>query len=252
MFNRQWALVTGAAQRLGRQIAIELANGGWNIALHCRNSLNEAKATQADIQATGAACEIIQADLAQPAEVENLYAKANNLGVLRCVVNNASLFEFDCATDLSERLFHKHMAVNLYAPLQLARMLHAHTAEGEQGVVVNLLDQKLDNMNPDFLSYTLSKAGLRTATHMLATELAPRLRVVGVAPGLTMISHMQTQEQFEKAHQISPLNRSSQPDDIAKAVKFLVDSPAITGTTLVVDGGQHLVPMARDFSMMQS
>lgn len=249
--NNDWALVTGAAQRLGRQIALELADAGWNILLHCRKSVHKATETKLEIQSKGVRCEVLQADLSQHEQVQQLFKEACAFGSLRCVVNNASLFEFDSASNLEPGLFNHHMAVNLYAPLSLSRLLHQHIPEGEVGVIVNLLDQKLDNLNPDFLSYTLSKAGLDTATHMLATELAPKLRVVGVSPGLTLISHLQTPEQFEKTHRISPLKRSSQPEDIAKAVRFLVESPAITGTKLVVDGGQHLVPMARDFSMMQ-
>lgn len=249
--KNHWALVTGSAQRLGRHIALELADAGWNILLHCRQSVEKAAQTELDIRSKGVECAVLQYDLADPDQVQSLFNQACAYGPLRCVVNNASLFEFDSASDLTPDLFNRHMAVNLYAPLSLSRLLHQHVPEGEVGVVVNLLDQKLDNLNPDFLSYTLSKAGLDTATQMLATELAPRLRVVGVSPGLTLISHLQTPEQFEKTHQISPLKRSSQPEDIAKAVRFLVESPAITGTKLVVDGGQHLVPMARDFSMIQ-
>lgn len=245
-----YALVTGGAQRLGRSIALELAQQGWNIALHYRSSAAQAEQTLSDIRALGVQASGIQADLSQPDQVEQLFVSSTRLGPVRCVVNNASLFEFDSAQTLEADLFNQHMASNLLAPLVLAKLLHQHVPEGQQGVVVNLLDQKLNNLNPDFLSYTLSKAGLQTATTLLAMELAPKVRVVGVAPGLTLISHLQTPEQFEKTHQISPLNRSSRPEDIAQSVAFLVNSPAITGTTLLVDGGQHLVPMARDFSMM--
>jgi NAD(P)-dependent dehydrogenase (short-subunit alcohol dehydrogenase family) len=249
--NNHWALVTGSAHRLGRYIALELADAGWNILLHCRHSVQKASQTEAQVLSKGVQCSVLQADLSDPVQVQRLFEQAALIGPVRCLVNNASLFEFDSASDLAPELFNRHMAVNLYAPLSLSRLLYQHIPEGSSGVVINLLDQKLDNLNPDFLSYTLSKAGLDTATQMLATALAPKLRVVGVSPGLTMISHLQTPEQFEKTHRISPLNRSSQPEDIAKAVRFLIESPAITGTKLVVDGGQHLVPMARDFSMIQ-
>ena len=245
-----FALVTGGAQRLGRAIALELAAQGWSIALHYRSSAAQAQTTAQDIEALGVRCVLLQADLSDATAVESLFEQATQAGSVRCVVNNASLFEFDQPSTFSPQLFQQHMASNLMAPLLLAKCLHAHVPEGQQGVVVNLLDQKLHNLNPDFLSYTLSKAGLQTATTLLASQLAPKLRVVGVAPGLTLISHLQTPEQFEKTHQISPIGRSSQPEDIARAVSFLVHSPAITGTTLLVDGGQHLVPMARDFSMM--
>lgn len=251
-YQPKYAVVTGAARRLGRAIALGLARDGWSIVLGYLSSQAEAEQTAAEVRALGVQCVICQADMSQPDDVDKLMRCAIESGPVRCLVNNASLFEFDCAKSIEPVSFNQHMTTNLLAPLLLTRKLYEHIPEGEQGVVVNLLDQKLDNLNPDFLSYTLAKAGLNTATRMLATELAPRLRVVGVSPGLTLISHLQTQAEFEQAHQISPINRSSQPEDIVNAVCFLVQSPAITGTTLLVDGGQHLVPMARDFSMMNS
>lgn len=248
--NSQYALVTGGAKRLGKAISLELARAGWSIVLHCRASLAEAQDTAAQIEALGVSCVVVQADLEKPSEVEALFDAAEKAGPIRCVVNNASLFEFDSGETFQPALFHRHMASNLAAPIQLAKRLFLHVPDNEQAVVVNLLDQKLKNLNPDFLSYTLTKAGLETATTMLAMELAPKVRVVGVAPGLTLISHLQTDAQFESTHRISPLNKSSEPQDIASTVLFLVQSRAITGTTILVDGGQHLVPMARDFSMM--
>jgi NAD(P)-dependent dehydrogenase (short-subunit alcohol dehydrogenase family) len=138
------------------------------------------------------------------------------------------------------------MHANLAAPILLAQALHASTPKGACSVVINLLDQKLFNLNPDFLSYTLSKAGLHTATSLLAQALAPKVRVVGLAPGLTMVSGDQTEQGFEKAHTQTPLGKSSNPDDIAQAVCYLAQAHAITGTTLLVDGGQHLIPLQRD------
>jgi NAD(P)-dependent dehydrogenase (short-subunit alcohol dehydrogenase family) len=161
-------------------------------------------------------------------------------------VNNASLFDYDNAAEFSTARLDAHMHTNLAAPILLAQALHSITPERGQAVVINLLDQKLYNMNPDYLSYTLSKAGLQTATVMLAQALAPKVRVVGVAPGLTLISDQQTETEFQKTHQMTPLGRSSTAEDIAKTVCFVADTPSITGTTLLVDGGQHLVPLARD------
>jgi NAD(P)-dependent dehydrogenase (short-subunit alcohol dehydrogenase family) len=246
----QFALVTGGAKRLGRSIALELARAGWSIVLHCRHSLTEAQETAEKIKSLGVQCVLVQADLANPHEVDVLFDQAIQAGPIRCVINNASLFEFDSGETFQSDLFHRHMASNLSAPIQLTKRLFQHVPDSQQAVVVNLLDQKLKNLNPDFLSYTLTKAGLETATTLLAMELAPKIRVVGVAPGLTLISHLQTEVQFEKTHRISPLNQSSQPQDIANTVLFLVQNHAITGTTILVDGGQHLVPMARDFSMI--
>jgi NAD(P)-dependent dehydrogenase (short-subunit alcohol dehydrogenase family) len=248
--HSSFALVTGGAKRLGRAIALELARAGWSIALHYRRSEEAALQTAEEIRALGVQCVTLHADLEQPSQVNALFDAALAVGPVRCVVNNASLFEFDSGQTFEPALFQRHMASNLMAPILLAKRLHAHVPEGEQGVVVNLLDQKLRNLNPDFLSYTLSKAGLDTATTMLAMELAPTVRVVGVAPGLTLISHLQAQAQFEQTHRMSPLGKSSEPQDIASAVVFVVQNRAITGSSILVDGGQHLVPMARDFSMM--
>jgi NAD(P)-dependent dehydrogenase (short-subunit alcohol dehydrogenase family) len=138
------------------------------------------------------------------------------------------------------------MRSNLAAPILLAQALYEATPNDAQAVVINLLDQKLFNLNPDFLSYTLSKAALHSATTMLAQALAPKVRVVGVAPGITMVSGDQTPAGFAKAHRVTPLGKSSTPEDVASAVCFLAESPAITGTTLLVDGGQHLIPLQRD------
>ena len=144
------------------------------------------------------------------------------------------------------------MRTNLTAPILLAQALHAATPAGSQAVVINLLDQKLFNMNPDFLSYTLSKAALQCATTMLAQALAPTVRVVGVAPGITLVSGDQSAAGFAKAHSATPLGRSSTPSDIAAAVSYLAISNAITGTTLVVDGGQHLMALPRDVMFLAS
>lgn len=241
------ALVTGGAKRIGREIALALAARGWNVAVHYRGSAAEAQQTVQAIEAMGRRACALQANLADPEQAAHLVERAATaLGTLHCVVNNASLFEQDSATDFSAALLERHMHTNLSAPLLLARALHAALGEGEQGVVINLLDQKLYNLNPDYLSYTLSKAALQTATTLLAQALAPKLRVVGVAPGITLVSGHQTEDQFAKAHAVTPLGRSSTPADVAAAVCFAAESPAITGTTLLVDGGQHLIPLQRD------
>ncbi|HWV62102.1 MAG TPA: SDR family oxidoreductase, partial [Oxalicibacterium sp.] len=153
---------------------------------------------------------------------------------------------YDTVQDISRASLDAHMHANLLDPVLLAQALHEATPAGAQAVAINLLDQKLYNLNPDFLSYTLSKAALQSATTMLAQALAPKVRVVGVAPGITLVSGNQTEAGFAHAHQATPLGRSSTPDDIAAAVCFVAESPAITGTTLVVDGGQHLIPLSRD------
>lgn len=241
------ALVTGAGRRIGRAIALGMARAGWDVAVHYRASRAEAEEVVALIEAMGRRAVALHADLAIEAAVKGLVpAAAAALGRVTCVVNNASLFEYDSAADFSLAQLDAHMHANLGAPLLLAQSLHSHTPPGEQAVVVNLLDQKLYNLNPDFLSYTLSKAALHTATTMLAQALAPKLRVVGVAPGITLVSGDQSEAGFAKAHAQTPLGRSSAPEDVVAAVLYAATARAVTGTTLLVDGGQHLMPLPRD------
>ncbi|NHZ40558.1 SDR family oxidoreductase [Massilia aquatica] len=241
------ALVTGAGRRIGRAIALGLARAGWDVALHYRSSEADAREVADAIRALGRRAALLQCDLADDAGVRALVGRAaEKLGPVGCIVNNASQFDFDSAADFSPALLAQHMQANVAAPILLAQALHAATPAGQQAVVINLLDQKLYNLNPDYLSYTLSKAALHTATSMLAQALAPTVRVVGVAPGITMVSGEQTEAGFAQAHQATPLGQSSTPDDIVAAVCYLAGARAITGTTLVVDGGQHLVPLARD------
>lgn len=244
-------LVTGGARRLGRAIALDLAAAGWQVAVHYRGSEAEARATAAEC-ARHAASEVFPADLADEAQVRALLpAVAQRFGRIDAVVNNASRFEHDDARSFTAASFAEHMLANTAAPVLLAQALTAHLEQrGGTGVVVNLLDQKLWNPNPDFFSYTLSKAALEAATTLLAQALAPTLRVVGVAPGLTLTSHLLSQEKFEQLHKLSPLGRSSTPADVAHAVRFALENGSVTGTTLVVDGGQHLMKFDRDFSLM--
>ena len=240
---RPVVLVTGAARRLGRAIALHLAYRGWDVAVHYRSSADEAAATARDIAGLGAQAGIFQADLADEAQCGALLPEViRRFGYVTAVVNNASLFEYDSVADFGFAAMERHWRANTAPAIVLARALHA--AGG--GAVVNLLDQKLWNPNPDYLSYTLSKAALEAATTLLAQALAPSTRVCGVAPGVTLVSGPMDSAEFERAHKLTPLERSSTPEDIARAVLFLLESPAITGTTLLVDGGQHLQAQSRD------
>ncbi|MFN9029086.1 MAG: SDR family oxidoreductase [Betaproteobacteria bacterium] len=241
------ALVTGAARRIGRTIALALARDGWDVGVHYGASRDNALATVRAIEALGRRAVALPCDLANAASVRRLVADCSSaLGSVICLVNNASLFAEDRIDSISAETLQRHMQVNVAAPLLLAQALHAALPADARGVVINLLDQKLFNPNPDYLSYTLSKAALHEATTLLAQALAPRLRVVGVAPGITLTSGDQTETGFAKAHTKTPLGRSSTPEDVAAAVVYLARAQAVTGTTLLVDGGQHLVPSPRD------
>ncbi|MBB5412489.1 NAD(P)-dependent dehydrogenase (short-subunit alcohol dehydrogenase family) [Paraburkholderia sp. Clong3] len=246
-------LITGAARRIGRALALGFAARGWDVAVHYGASREDADEVVAQIVALGRRAVALHAELGDEAQVARLLPDcAAALGRPSCIVNNASRFEEDTARDVGYELLLKLTAMNVGAPLVLARMLYDATPdaalrdESQRGVVINVLDQKLYNMNPDYLSYTLSKAALQTATVALAQALAPKLRVVGLAPGLTMQSGDQTQHGFEAAHRMTPLGRASRPEDIVAAALYLADAAGVTGTTLVVDGGQHLVPLPRD------
>ena len=265
-------LVTGAARRLGRAIALELAHAGWQVAVHYRESSADATETVAACAFQQSASAGFDADLQDESAVRALVPRVvAHFGRLDAVVNNASLFEQDSAADFGFALLERHMRSNAGAPVLLAQALAEHVAAraatideaGDAGssaglsgdgradaVVVNLLDQKLWNQNPDFMSYTLSKAALEAATTMLALALAPRVRVVGVAPGLTLSSHLLGEERFAQLHRLSPLGRSSTPEDVAATVRFALENRSITGTSLLVDGGQHLMKFDRDFSLM--
>ena len=250
-------LVTGAARRLGRSIALALADSGWQVAVHYRSSAADAAETVQDCAARSGRCEGFAADFDREDEVRRLVPRVvQSFGHLDAVVNSASLFEHDTHQSFGYELLQRHLRSNTGAPLLLADALHRHvqhraqTEPGVQGAVVNLLDQNLWNQNPDFLSYTLSKAALEAAGTMMALALAPRVRVVGVAPGLTLTSHMLSDEKFQALHALSPLGRSSTPEDVAATVRFALENRSITGTTLLVDGGQHLMKFERDFSLM--
>jgi NAD(P)-dependent dehydrogenase (short-subunit alcohol dehydrogenase family) len=254
-------LVTGAAKRLGREIALALAKDGWQVAVHYRDSVEDATKTVADCIKLAGASAAFRANLTNEAAVRNLLPKViQHFGRVDAVVNSASTFEHDTVASFTFAAMEKHLRSNTAAAIILAQALHAHVLGREAstpvpsrnaaGVVVNLLDQKLWNQNPDFLSYTLSKAALEAAGTMLAMALSPQLRVVGVAPGLTLTSHLLSEKKFEALHRLSPLGRSSTAADVAATVKFAIDNQSITGTTLLVDGGQHLMKFERDFSLL--
>lgn len=241
------ALVTGAGKRLGRAIALGLATDGWDIAVHYHRSRGDADALVKEIAALGRKAAAVSCNLADARETGELVGQCQErIGPLTCLINNAALFEHDALESLDATRWDSHMNVNLRAPVLLARDFARQVPEGTTGCIVNLLDQKVFNLNPDFLSYTIAKIGLEGATRVLALALAPRVRVCGVAPGITLVSGEQSQENFAKAHRMAPLGRSSDVDDIVGAVRYVVGANSLTGTTLVVDGGQHLWGSRRD------
>lgn len=245
--RRQVALVTGGARRMGRRIVERLAAAGWAVGIHYGSSAAEADALVALVQAQGGAAAALQADLADPAAVMALPGQvAERLGPPRLLVNNASLFEYDTVEDVTPAGLDRLLAVNLQAPVLLASAFAKVCALDNDPVIVNLLDQKIVNLNPDFFCYTVSKGGLYAATQVLACALEGRVRVHGVAPGLSLPSADQTEAEFQQAHRMAPLGRGSTPDDIASAILFIAAVPGYASDLLVVDGGQHLCPSRRD------
>jgi len=247
------ALVTGAGMRIGRALAMALAADGFYVFVHHNRSAAGARETVAEIGKAGGKAKAVKADLSSAKQAEALVGKcqASNVkgGVrLTCLVNSASLFELDRAPMATAAGFDRHMAVNLRAPLLLSQALARQLPDKETGLIVNILDQKLFNLNPDFLSYTLSKIGLHGLTTLLAQSFAPRIRVAGIAPGLTLRSGSQTDARFTEQHRQNPLGVGVTPEDLVRALRFIVGTPSYTGDVMIVDSGEHLTGRPRDIA----
>jgi NAD(P)-dependent dehydrogenase (short-subunit alcohol dehydrogenase family) len=236
------ALVTGAAKRLGRAIALDLARHGWNVAIHYNTSEREARVTCEDAQSAGAKAVLVKADLAREEETQKIVEQATReLGPLTALINSASVFENDQWYSADRASWNKHMEVNLRSPLVLIQNFAKQLPRDREGAVVNLLDQRLFKPVPDFLSYGVSRAGLHWLTLTLAQALGPRIRVNAVAPGPTLKGARQTPVHFEQERAATILGRGSEPQDICDAVRYLLEARAVTGQTITVDGGQHLI-----------
>ena len=234
-------LVTGAARRIGRAIAVDLAADGWRVAIHYHRSEDDAAATLADIEAGGGEGALVRADLSREEEAAALVpAAAKALGPLDCLINNAALFEQDSVTTATRESWDGHMATNLRAPFVLMQAFAAQLAGGAAGNIINMLDERVWNLTPHFVSYTVSKAGLWALTRTMALALAPRIRVNAIGPGPTLPSPRQTTRQFERQAAIMPLERGTTPEEICHAIRFILAAPAVTGQMIALDGGQHL------------
>ncbi len=234
------ALVTGAAQRIGRAIALGLASAGFDLVLQCRGSRDAAETVRAEILAMGRACAIEVTDLADEAATTALAARAAALGPLGVLVNNASNFERDEWDTASRASWDAHLEPNLRAPFVLTQAFAAALPATAEGVVINLLDQRVWSPTPHFISYSLSKAGLWALTQSLALALAPRIRVNAIGPGPVLPSPRQTQAQFDRQAAATPLRRPASPGEIAAAALAILSLPSMTGQMIALDGGQHL------------
>ena len=236
------ALITGAGRRIGRAMALELANRGWAIGVHYNQSADDAQAVVETITGGGGKAIALAADLAVEAAVESLIPKCSAaLGTTTLLVNNASLFENDSLESATHDSWSAHMAINLRAPLVLTQGLVAGLSGEDSGNVVNMLDQRVWNLSDNFLSYTASKAGLWTLTRTLALACAPRVRGNGIGPGPALPSARQTQAQFDAWCARMPLGIGTTPEEICRALAFILDSPSMTGQMIALDGGEHLV-----------
>ena len=239
------ALITGAAKRIGRAIALDLARHGWNVAIHHHGSQDEARATVTEIEAAGGRATAVRADLALEAETGGLIAEATRaIGPLTCLVNNAARFERDTAETATRDSWDRHLETNLRAPFVLmqdfAKALASHTDDEATGCVINMIDERVWNLTPHFISYTVSKSALWTLTQTLALALAPRIRVNAIGPGPTLPSPRQDELQFARQSSATPLGRGTKPEEICDAVRFILAAPAMTGQMIALDGGQHL------------
>jgi NAD(P)-dependent dehydrogenase (short-subunit alcohol dehydrogenase family) len=233
------ALVTGAARRIGRSLALAAARAGYDVAVHHRGSTGEAKAVVAEIEALGRRAALVSGDLTIDADLAALVpAAADALGPLHLLINNASLFEDDRLGGVTPASFDAHLAVNLRAPVFLAQAFAAQAPQG--ALVVNIVDQRVLRPNPQFFSYSLSKAALWDATRTLAQALAPAVRVNAISPGPTLQSIHQTDAAFVAEAEGTLLQRQTNPDEIAAALLYLIDAPSVTGQMIAVDAGQHL------------
>jgi NAD(P)-dependent dehydrogenase (short-subunit alcohol dehydrogenase family) len=251
---RSWALITGGSVRLGREIGLAFARAGWNVACHYNRSAQEANALCAELRSLGVDALAVQGALEDEASCHRIFETtvATTHTALHCVVNNASLFVPDQGNDFDEAQALAQLKVNLMAPMRFGKWMAAlhgstpsHPPQAKPSLI-HVLDQKVFNLNPDYFSYTLSKLALERAVSLQAQSLAPALRVNAVAPGLMYLSGPQTQDNFDRAAQANLLRQAINPADVASSVVFLANNASITGTTVRVDNGQHLVPLARD------
>jgi NAD(P)-dependent dehydrogenase (short-subunit alcohol dehydrogenase family) len=247
------ALVTGAARRIGAGLVEELAAMGYAVAIHHRGGADEAQALAVRIEAAGGRAVALHADLSTPDACAALVEEASRaLGPVEVLVNNASRFQYDTLADLTPQGWADHLAANLTAPIFLTQAFARLLPPDRTGVVVNILDQKVARPNPDYFSYTAGKVALAGLTPALALALAPRIRVCGLSPGLTLLSGDQSDDDYARAAAATPLGVTSSVEGLRLALRFLIESEAYTGQILTLDGGESLLKRGRDVAFDDS
>jgi NAD(P)-dependent dehydrogenase (short-subunit alcohol dehydrogenase family) len=244
------AIVTGGAKRIGAALVRALASDGWHVVIHCHQSQGEADALAVELRAAGGGATVVAADLANPRVGEIIVAAAADAPPLGLLVNSASRFVLDRIEDFTDADFDTHMAVNLRAPALITRAFAGIVPENQTAIVVNLLDAKLESLNPDYFTYTLSKIGLAGLTELTARAYAPRLRCAGIAPAVTLVSGPQSRENFEAVHAMNPLRRGVEVEEIVAALRFIIATPTFNAQTITLDGGQRLLGLPRDVAFM--
>jgi len=234
-------LITGGSVRIGKEIALAISNSSNNIIIHYHQSFNQASALKKSVEKLGSQCAVIKCDLSKKRSTEGLIKRAGKFfGPINFLINNASVFENDNINNFTVDSWNKHMNVNLYAPLKFSRDLKKLLPTTSKGHIINILDQNVLNPDISYLSYSLSKAALYSATKILAKSFAPNIRVNAIGPGPTIKNVRQSSKNFEKSIKKTLLKIGSPPKEIARTVKFLLESNSITGQFIVVDGGEHL------------
>src|SRR5258708_39096227 len=245
-------LITGAGERMGRAIALDLARHGWNIGLHFNSSEKEARATEADARTSGVKVALLKADLSQERESAALVERAvKELGPLSALVNSASIFESDEWYSADRASWDKHMETNLRAPFVLSQQFARQVPRTGHGAIVNLIDQRVLKPTPQFISYSVSKAALFWLNTTLAQALAPRVRVNAVGPGPVMRNERQSAADFDRQRESTLLGRGAEPQDLCEAVRYLLAAANVTGQMIAVDGGQHLIWQTPDVGVKE-
>ncbi len=242
-------LLTGAGRRIGRAIALDLAAYGWTVGVHYSGSAAEADAVVAEIRTRGGKAQALRADLADAVAVDRLVPECvRELGAPVCLINNAALFLDDRLGTLETGQWDRQLAVNLRAPVFLAQSFAVHLPPGRTGTIINIIDQRVLRPNPQYFSYTAAKAGLWAVTRTLAQALAPRIRVNAIGPGPALPNVQQSAQDFAAEAGATLLGRGTSPDEIATAIRFILDAPAMTGQMITLDGGQHLAWRSPDIA----
>ncbi len=244
-------LITGAAKRVGRGLALGFAREGWHVFAHYNTSEEDARTLVDDAENLKGEVTLVQADLSSEEGVRDLVAVCLAQSGLDCVINNASDFKYDFPGEHDGTVWRDALAINLHAPVIISEEFYKAAKAGDtRGCIINMLDNKVFALNPDFFSYTVAKSGLLAATQMMAMGFAPHVRVCGIAPGITLISGDQSEDDFKDTHAINPLNKGCSVDDIARSALFIARSTYSTGQVLTIDGGQVLLQLPRDVAFL--